>query len=298
MAGTDGSGDEMAAARPRRDVSDVAGQPAMELRDIGVRYGGVAALDRVSFSVKPGEILGIIGSNGAGKTTLFDVCSGFLAADSGRVLLWGRDITALPAAERAEHGMGRIFQDARLFPSLTVSENVAVAFERHIEVREPIACMLKIGSTNESEYHLRRQVEALTKQMGLERYRDAFVSELSTGTRRIVEIACAMAHRPSLLLLDEPTSGVAQRESEAMARLVLRLHEDTGTTFVIIEHDVPMLSSISDRLVCMDLGHVIAEGDPADVLADPLVISSYLGADDTAIQRSDNRGSRLSSQMT
>lgn len=260
--------------------------PALELQGVGVRYGGVRAIDQVSMVVHAGEIVGIIGSNGAGKTTLLDVCSGFLPPDSGRVLLRGHDMTAISAAERAERGVGRIFQDARLFPSLTVAENVAVAHERHIEVREPIACMLRIGSTDDSERRLGRHVNELLRQLGLERYRDAFVSELSTGTRRIVEIACAMAHRPSLLLLDEPTSGVAQRESEAMADLLLRLHRDTAATFVIIEHDVPLVSSLADRLICMHLGRVIAEGAPQEVLADPLVISSYLGENDAVIGRS------------
>lgn len=260
--------------------------PALQLQRVGVTYGGVRAVDEVSLSVHGGEILGIIGSNGAGKTTLFDVCSGFLPPDHGRIHLWGQDITRLAAWERAELGMGRIFQDARLFPSLTVADNVAVALDRHIDVREPIACMLRLGPTDDSEHGTRAKVDGLLEQTGLVRYRDAFVSELSTGTRRIVEIACAMAHRPSLLLLDEPTSGVAQREGEAMAQLVLRLHRETGMTFVIIEHDVPLLASIADRLVCMHLGRVIADGEPAHVLAEESVITSYLGGDDVAIRRS------------
>ncbi|MDA8274041.1 MAG: ATP-binding cassette domain-containing protein [Actinomycetota bacterium] len=273
----------------RRHQAGSVSPPALELQGIGVSYGGVRAVDQVSLSVHGGEILGIIGSNGAGKTTLFDVCSGFLSPDAGRIHLWGQDVTRLAAWERAELGMGRIFQDARLFPALTVAENLAVAFDRHVDVREPIACMLRLGPTDDSERGTRDKVDALLDQTGLERYRDAFVSELSTGTRRIVEIACAMAHRPSLLLLDEPTSGVAQRESEAMAQLVLRLHQETAMTFVIIEHDVPLVASISDRLVCMHLGRVIADGEPADVLAEESVITSYLGGDDAAIRRSDTR---------
>jgi branched-chain amino acid transport system ATP-binding protein len=255
-------------------------------REITRRFGAVAALEEVSLQAGRGEILGIIGANGAGKTTLFDICSGFLAPTSGAVFLDGLDITALAAHERADLGMGRVFQDARLFPSLTVTETIAVALERHIEVRDPLLCLLRTGPVIDSEAAVQAKVEELIDRMGLQRYRDAFVSELSTGTRRVVELACVLAHDPTVLLLDEPTSGIAQRESEALGQLILDLRDHTGATFVVIEHDVPLVSSISDRLMCLHLGEVIAEGRPASVVRDPLVIASYLGADKSAIARS------------
>jgi branched-chain amino acid transport system ATP-binding protein len=254
--------------------------------EITRRFGGVTALDRVSLQVGQNEILGIIGANGAGKTTLFDICSGFLAPTSGAVVLNGQDVTALAAYERADQGMGRVFQDARLFPSMTVVETVSVALERHIEVRDPFLSMLRTGPVIDSEADVRIRVDALIERMGLQRYRDAFVSELSTGTRRVVELACVLAHDPQVLLLDEPTSGIAQRESEALGQLILDLRDQTGATFVVIEHDVPLVSLISDRLMCLHLGEVIAEGRPEQVVADPMVIASYLGTEQAAIARS------------
>src|SRR5205807_5074564 len=213
-------------------------------------------VDDVDLSVGEGQILGIIGSNGAGKTTLFDLCSGFLAVDQGHVVLQGRDVTELDAAGRAELGLGRSFQDARLFPSLTVAETLATALERHVEVREPLACAFRVGAVVDSERDVAERVEELIELMGLDRYRDAFVSELSTGTRRIVELACAIAHEPAVLLLDEPSSGIAQKETEALGRLLLQLRDQTGASLAVIEHDIPLVSSIADELVCLHLGRV------------------------------------------
>ena len=253
------------------------------------RFGGVVAIDDGSMSVAPGEVVGIIGSNGAGKTTLFDLCSDFLTPDAGTIHLGTHDLTCVSADERAVLGLGRLFQDARLFPSLTVSETIATAFDRHIDVRDPLACIFRVGATVESEAAVRTQVEELLEILGLGRWRDSFIAELSTGTRRMVELACALAHRPSVLLLDEPSSGIAQRETEALAGVLLDIRRELGATLVVIEHDIPMISGIADRLVCLHLGGVIAEGLPKEVLHHPAVIASYLGTDDVAIERSGRR---------
>jgi ABC-type branched-subunit amino acid transport system ATPase component/ABC-type branched-subunit amino acid transport system permease subunit len=274
----------------RRALRARTGPAAFAVQDVSRHFGGVAALDRVSLEVGEGEILGIIGANGAGKTTLFDICSGFLAPSAGRLFLGEVDVTDAPAYERADLGLGRVFQDARLFPSLTVSEAIAVALERHIEVRDPILSALHTGPVADSEAEVRRRVAVLIERFGLERYRDAFVSELSTGTRRVVELAGVVAHDPRVLLLDEPTSGIAQRESEALGRLLLDLRAQTGSAFIVIEHDVPLVASIADRLVCLHLGEVIAEGRPRAVLADPAVVAAYLGDDSAAIERSGGAG--------
>lgn len=271
--------------------------PAFEVRGASKHYGGVAALTDVSISVAPGEILGIIGSNGAGKTTLFDVCSGFTYPDSGRVMLFGEDVTRVSPAERAAKGLGRVFQDARVFPSMTVAEALATSLEQSAPVRDPLACALGLGAVLESEEAIMKRVDELIGEMGLDRFRERRVSELSTGTRRIVELACAVAHEPKVLLLDEPTSGIAQRESEALGELLLGLRDQTGAAFVIIEHDVPLVSFIADRLTCMHLGTVIAEGDPSSVLNDPGVLASYLGADDVAIARSGHVPHQVSGRL-
>ncbi|MHB8439027.1 MAG: ATP-binding cassette domain-containing protein [Acidimicrobiales bacterium] len=265
------------------------GPDLFTVAEVSKRFGGVMALQDVSFTVGRGEILGIIGSNGAGKTTLFDVCSGFLAPDEGRVWFDGSDVSTWSAPRRAAAGMGRVFQDARLFPSLTVAEVIAVAFERHIEVRDPLLCLAGMGSVRRSEAEVAEGVDELLELMHLTRYGDNFVAELSTGTRRMVELACTMAHQPSLLLLDEPSSGIAQRETERLGAMLLELRQTTGMTMVLIEHDIPLVSSISDRLVCMHLGSVLSVGTPAQVLDDPAVTASYLGESDAAVYRSGRR---------
>jgi len=162
--------------------------PVLELHGISRRFGGVTAVDDVDLTVRQGQVLGIIGSNGAGKTTLFDVCSGFLPADAGRIELDARDVTELGAPDRAARGLGRSFQNARLFPSMTVTETLAAALERHVDVRDPVACIFRVGATVASEAAVDRRVEELIELMGLGRYRDAFVSELSTGTSLIFEL--------------------------------------------------------------------------------------------------------------
>lgn len=260
--------------------------PAFATFGASKNYGGVAALSDVTLEVAQGEILGIIGSNGAGKTTLFDVCSGFVRPDRGRIMMAGVDITDMTPAQRSVRGLGRVFQDARLWPSMTVQEAVANALEQFNDVRDPVSAALGLNAVVRSEERVAIRVEELLAELGLERFRNFFISDLSTGTRRVVELACAVAHEPRVLLLDEPTSGIAQRESEALGELLLGLREQTGAAFVVIEHDVPLVSSIADRMICMHLGEVIAQGETTDVLANPAVIAAYLGADAAAASRS------------
>ena len=254
-----------------------AGIRALEVYGISKQFGGVAALNDVSLAVAPGEVLGLIGSNGAGKTTLLDLCSGFLVPDRGRVELFGEDVTARSPNRRAAAGLGRSFQDARLFPSMTVAETLATAFERHTPVRDPFLALWWTSAVKESERVVADRAEALLAQMGLEAYRDRFISELSTGVRRFVELACALAQRPDVLLLDEPAAGVAHQEVAGLAQVLRSLSQETGMAVLVIEHDVPLVAEVADRLVCLHLGEVIAEGPPADVLASADVVSSFLG---------------------
>ncbi len=275
-----------AIKRSPKPAADEIQRPGLSVKGVSVHYGGVHALRDVSIEVASGEIVGIIGSNGAGKTTLLDVCSGYLASSGGTIGLMGSDVTGEAPEDRARLGLGRVFQDARLFPSLTVRDTVAVAFERFVDVREPIAGMFRLHAAVESERAVMKAVDGLLERLDLRRYETSFISELSTGTRRIVELACTLAHSPGVLLLDEPTSGLAQRESEALAALLVQLRDDTAMTMLVVEHDIPVVSSISDRLVCMHMGAVIAQGVPSKVLGDKAVIASYLGEDDAAIGRS------------
>jgi branched-chain amino acid transport system ATP-binding protein len=279
------------AAAPTTGPGADAPPPVLETVDLAVAFGGIRAVDHVSIQVAPGEVLGIVGANGAGKTTLFDLICGYLSPDHGRVLLSGRDITKDGPAGRAAHGLGRSFQDARLFPSLTVEEVIAVACERFVSAPDPISAALHLPNAYDSERKVSARVAELIELLGLDRYRSAFVRELSTGTRRIVDLACLLAHRPSVILLDEPSSGIAQREAEALAPMLRQIGEGTGASLVVIEHDMPVLRAVADRLVAMDQGAVIADGPVADVLRDPAVVAAYLGTTEAAIERSVVPGS-------
>jgi ABC-type branched-subunit amino acid transport system ATPase component/ABC-type branched-subunit amino acid transport system permease subunit len=283
----------VAAAAGHATAPSTNGQGSgLIVENVVKRFGGVQAIDGVDLRAAPGQIVGVIGANGAGKTTLFDICSGFVRPDAGFVWLDGMDVTDLPAHRRASLGLGRSFQDARMFPSLTVSEALAVAFERHIDVRDPLLCALRTGAVVESEREVRGKVDELIERFGLDRWRDNFVSELSTGTRRVVDLACAFALEPKVLLLDEPSSGIAQRESEALADLLLAFRRDTGAALVVVEHDIPLVASVADELVCLALGQVIARGTPTAVLSDETVIASYLGTDEATVQRSAGAAKR------
>jgi ABC-type branched-subunit amino acid transport system ATPase component len=253
------------------------------------RFGGITAVDDVDLQVRDGEIVGLIGHNGAGKTTLMDCISGFLEIDGGRVSLRGKDVTSWAPHERARGGLGRSFQDALLFPSLTVAETIAVARERHLATRDMFAAALQLPASYESELAVWDKVDELIELMGLDAFREKLTGELSTGSRRIVDLACILAQEPKVLMLDEPSGGVAQKETEALGPLLLRVRDHTGCSVLVIEHDMPLLRSICDRMVALELGGVIANGTPDEVLEHPRVIESYLGTDESTINRSGAR---------
>jgi len=214
------------------------------------------------------------------------VLSGFVTPSQGRVILGGFDVTTLPPDARARMGLGRSFQDARIFPSLTVAENLAHALERHLPIRDHAAAALGLPAMRAQEDDIAWAVADLVELVGLQAFRDKFVSELSTGSRRVVDIAMAMAHDPAVLILDEPSSGIAQRETEALGPLLTHIRDETGCAMLVIEHDMPLIAAVSDRMLALEQGRVIAEGTPQEVLDDPLVIASYLGTDEAAIGRS------------
>jgi len=269
------------------DVEAPAGTgPALEVAGLTKSFGGVHAVRDVSFAVGRGEVLGLIGPNGAGKTTVFDLITGVLDADAGSLHLATQDISRWTAARRSRAGLGRSFQDARIFPSLTVAENVALGLDRHIPVRDHLAAALALPSMQESEIDVAYTVDDLIELLQLGDFRDRFVSELSTGSRRVVDLAMAIAHAPDVLLLDEPSSGIAQRETEALGPLLLRIRDETGCALLVIEHDMPLLRAVSDEVLALELGAVVTRGTAEEVLADPRVIASYLGGDTAVVQRS------------
>jgi len=267
-------------------VRNASATPALEVRDISVAYGGVHAVDEVSFSIGQGEIIGFIGPNGAGKTTVFDAICGFASIAGGHVLLSGQDVTNKSATDRARLGLGRSFQDARLFGSLTVAETLSCAFERHITRGDPVSSMFWLPWVRRTEQRIAVRVEEIIELMGLGAFRDKFVSELSTGSRRVVDLACVIVHEPTVLLLDEPSSGMAQRETEAMGPLLLRVKEQTGCTMLLVEHDMPLVTSVSNELIALETGRVITRGKPKDVTNNPRVVEAYLGTDERVVARS------------
>ena len=283
------------AAAPTRLRSYLAEDRAtvLTVEDVHVSYGGVKALAGASVQVTAGEIVGIIGPNGAGKTTLFDAVSGFVPITNGRMAVSGKDVTALTPDQRARLGLGRSFQDARLFPSLTVLETITVAMERHTAAsRSAVLSALWLPQVRKAERKLRNRAEGLIELLGLGDYREKFVSELSTGSRRIVDLACEMAADPDVLLLDEPSSGIAQAEAEELGPVLDRVRRETGCGLLVIEHDMRLLTSIADRMVGMVRGETIVEGSVADVTEDPRMIDAYLGTSERVLARSGQRQKR------
>lgn len=256
--------------------------PLLSVTRLAKSYGGVRAVVGIDLELGVGETVGLIGGNGAGKTTLFELIGGFVRADSGTIMYRGRDITSLNAEKRARMGIIRSFQDAALFPTFTVREAVLVSLERRHRTRV-FPALLGVRRQDRAQRVL---ADELLAMCGLSSYADSVVSTLSTGTRRITEIACMIALGPEVLLLDEPSAGIAQRETEALTNVIRTVREQLGTSVVLIEHDMPFVRSLSDRIVVMETGRVLAEGVPDVVLSDERVIASYLGTNVAAIARS------------
>jgi branched-chain amino acid transport system ATP-binding protein len=292
----DGKRRESKRVSRRRSPAEQDGRGVLQIDGLRRSFGGITAIDDVSFDLRKGEILGIIGPNGAGKTTLFDLVSGFLTPDSGRITLDGRELTNLGPEARARLGLGRSFQDARLFPALTVEDAIKLALEHEVEVRDPIAAALNMPAVADSEAKVQVRADELIELMGLGAFRDKFISELSTGSRRIVDLACTMAHDPKVILFDEPSSGIAQRETEALGPLLRRIREATGASLLLIEHDMPLVTSVADEIIALDLGRVIVRGAPSEVITNQAVIESYLGTSEAAIARSGIRKAKAGSK--
>jgi ABC-type branched-subunit amino acid transport system ATPase component/ABC-type branched-subunit amino acid transport system permease subunit len=270
-----GAGSELARIRQQqRTDRDVV----LQVSGVSASYGPVQVVNDVSFDLATGEVVGIIGPNGAGKTSLFDALSGLLDVDDGTVTLHGEDITGLSTHKRAARGLMRSFQSARLFPSLSVRDCIAVALETRLQVKSPIYAGLWLPPARREERRVDERVDALLELLGLEKVADGQVAALSLGSRRLVDLACQLAARPKVLLLDEPAAGLAQSETEVLGPLVSRISSDLDCAVLIIEHNVQVLASVAHRLIALNAGAVIAEGRAADVLADPAVVAAYFGA--------------------
>jgi ABC-type branched-subunit amino acid transport system ATPase component/ABC-type branched-subunit amino acid transport system permease subunit len=260
-------------------------QAALTVRGVTVRFGGITALDGVDLDVRPGEIVGLIGANGAGKSTLLEVISGHRRAAAGVVTIDGEDVTASGPERRTHHGLRRTFQDARLYPGLTVVETVLAAADAQLPA-DPVSAMTASPWLRASERDKRARAGEVLAEHGLADRAGTLVGELSTGMRKVCDLAVVAAAAPAIVLLDEPTAGLAQREVEALGPMLRDLRDRLGASLVIVEHDLPLLMALCDRIYCLEAGRVIAEGSPAEVRADPRVVASYLGAEVAAVERS------------
>jgi branched-chain amino acid transport system ATP-binding protein len=250
----------------------------LETDRVSIRFGGVQANRDVSVAVAEWEIVGIIGPNGAGKTTLFNVITGFLRPDSGRVLHHGRDITSLPVHARAALGIGRTFQNVGLVQGATVRDNLLTA--QHLQARYgAVAGLLGTRAAREGERELRRRADLLADALGLGDLLDTQVAGLPYGTRKRVEIATVLATDPEVLLLDEPSSGMGPEEAAQLGDALLELRREFGLSILMIEHHVPLVVRVCDYVYCLDFGELVTSGPPEEVRRHPRVVAAYLGED-------------------
>ncbi len=250
---------------------------ALSLDHITVDYGGLRALDDVSLEVKAGRIVGLIGPNGAGKTTLFDAALGLTQPTSGQVSILGSDVTHWPLHKRARLGVGRTFQRLELFGSLSVEENVIVALESVSSVGSLANELLRRPSSIDVRLRAHRRAEELLELVGLTEHAQARAADLPMGLARILELARALATEPKLLLLDEPSSGLNDNETDELEDILRGLHRDGELSILLVEHDMDFVLGLSQEVYVLDFGKLIAHGTPAKIRRDPVVRAAYLG---------------------
>src|SRR5205809_40381 len=265
--------------RQRRECEE----HALEVRGVSLRFGGVRALTDVSFGVKDGELFSIIGPNGDGKTSIVNCISDRYKPTEGQLFYRGKDITALTSNARPSLGIGRTFQNLALFHHMSVLDNIMVGRHHLLRNNFITGSLYWLTGARREELAHRRKVEDVIEFLDLQPVRKAVAGTLSYGLRKRVELARAMALEPRLILLDEPMAGMNLEEKEDMTRYVIDLNEEFGMTVVMIEHDMGVVMDISHRVMVLDFGRKIAEGEPAAILADPHVKSAYLGEEDDAL---------------
>jgi branched-chain amino acid transport system ATP-binding protein len=264
--------------------------PLLSARNLSVRFGGVLAVNNVSFDVQPGEVFTLIGPNGAGKTTVFNLISHIYTPTSGDIRFQGQVLSGLPPHQIASLGIARTFQNIELFEHATVLQNLLIG--RHTHRRTGLwREILFTGKTRAAEIEAREKVEQVIDFLDLQHHRESLVAGLPYGVRKVVELARALCTEPKLLLLDEPSSGLNVEETEDMAFWIADIKNDLGITVLMVEHDMSLVSKVSDRVLAMSMGAELATGTPAEVQRDPGVIEAYLGTvDDVSSLRRENHG--------
>jgi branched-chain amino acid transport system ATP-binding protein len=249
-----------------------------QAEDISIRFGGIRAVDAVSFQVEPGEVFSIIGPNGAGKTTIFNLISRIYQPTAGRLVFDGQDITRTPAHRIASLGIARTFQNIELFTNATLLQNLLIG--RHCHAQASFLAQLGfLPSARREEITHREKVEDVIAFLDLERYRDTLIANLPYGVRKVVELGRALCTEPRLLLLDEPSSGLNLEETEVMGFWIDDIKKDLGITVIMVEHDMNLVSQVSDRVMALNYGRMMALGTPAEVQNHPEVIRAYIGGD-------------------
>ncbi len=261
-------------------------EPGQEKKDIALyvegiylSFGGIRVLNDISFHVQEGEILSIIGPNGAGKTSLLNCLSGFYKPERGSVVFNDRDITKLPIHRRAKLGMARTFQGIQLYPGMSVLSNILTG--RHVAMKTNfLQAFIHWPWVHREEIKHRRIVEEIIDFLEIESIRDNIVGELGYGLRKLVDLGRALALRPKILIMDEPMAGMNMEEKEDMARFILDIEEFLSIPIILVEHDMEVVMDISDRIVVLDFGNLVAQGKPDEIRKNPVVIKAYLGEED------------------
>ena len=251
-------------------------EPILQVRDLTLRFGGMTAIDGVSFTVNQGELFAIIGPNGAGKTSIFNCISGVYRPQEGAITFGGADLRGRRPDQVAKLGVARMFQNIELFDNLTVLDNLMLGRHQHLAYGT-LAGMVYAGRARRAEIENRRLVEDIIDFLEIEAIRTSLVGMLPYGLKKRVELGRALAMSPSLLLLDEPVAGMNVEETEDMARFILDIRSELGVTMIMVEHDMGLVMDIADRVLVLDFGQRIALGSPADVQHDTAVIKAYLG---------------------
>ena len=250
--------------------------PVFEADNLSVQFGGIRAVDSVSFKVEPGEVFSIIGPNGAGKTTIFNLISRIYQPTSGRLILHGTDITNVPPHRVAGLGIARTFQNIELFSNASVLQNLLIGCHTHVQA-SILSQLLFLPAARRDELVHRERTEDVIAFLGLQRYRHTLIGSLPYGVRKVVELGRALCTEPKLLLLDEPSSGLNVEETEGMGYWIEDIQKDLGITVIMVEHDMSLVSAVSDRVMALNYGRVMAVGTPREVQAHPEVVRAYIG---------------------